>query len=92
MYIVEVRYAGADWADLMADMLSWLDRRRIEVEEFSYKRLGRGVAVHVSFRDGDHAAAFASSFSGRLQSAESDQLAAQEMTDGSAESDPNVGF
>ena len=34
-YIVEVRYTGVDWADLMADMRSWLDRRQIKVEEFS---------------------------------------------------------
>jgi hypothetical protein len=35
-YIVEVRYTGVDWADLVADMRSWLDRRQIEVEQFSH--------------------------------------------------------
>jgi len=35
-YIVEVRYIGSDWADLMADMRSWLDRRQIDTEEFDY--------------------------------------------------------
>jgi hypothetical protein len=25
-YIVEMRYSGGDWPDLMADMRSWLDR------------------------------------------------------------------
>jgi hypothetical protein len=27
-FIVEVRYTGGDWADLLADMRSWLDRLR----------------------------------------------------------------
>ena len=35
-YIVEVRYTGVDWVDLIADMRSWLDRRQIKVEEFSH--------------------------------------------------------
>ena len=69
-YIVEVRYTRVDWADLIADMRSWLDRRQIQVEEFSHALLGRGVAVRVGFYNEDHAAAFATSFSGRLQSAE----------------------
>lgn len=63
-YTVEVRYTGVYWADLMADMRSWLDRRQIKIEEFSHSLLGRGVAVRVGFRDEDHAAAFATSFSG----------------------------
>jgi hypothetical protein len=66
-YIVEVGYTGVDWADLMADMRSWLDRRQIKVDEFSHTSLGRGVAVRVGFCKEDHAAAFATSFSGRLQ-------------------------
>ena len=69
-YIVEVRYMGVDWADLMADMRSWLDRRQIKVEEFCHTSLGRGVAVRVGFCNEDYAAVFATSFSGRLQSAE----------------------
>jgi hypothetical protein len=34
-YTVEVRYTGVDWADLMADMRSWLDRRQIKVESLA---------------------------------------------------------
>lgn len=66
-YIVEVRYTGGDWADLMADMHSWLDRRQIETEEFGHSLLRRSVVVRAGFRDEDHAAAFATAFSGRLQ-------------------------
>jgi hypothetical protein len=66
-HIVQVRYSGGDWADLMADMHSWLDRRQIEAEELSHSLLGRSIAVRVVFSDEDHAAAFATAFSGRLQ-------------------------
>jgi len=66
-YIVEVRYTGADWPDLMADMHSWLDRRQIESVEFNHSLLDRGVAVRVGFGDKDHATAFATEFSGRLE-------------------------
>jgi hypothetical protein len=69
-YIVEVRYSGSDWADLLADMRSWLDRRQIEAEEFSPSVLGRIMTVRVGFRDEDDAAAFASAFSGRLLSSD----------------------
>jgi len=68
-YIVEVRYIGGDWADLMADMRSWLDRRQIDTEEFDYSSLGRGIAFRVGFRSEPQAAAFAEAFGGRLQSA-----------------------
>ena len=76
-YIVEVRYSGSDWADLMADMRSWLDRRQIETEELTSSALGRGIAVRVGFRDEDDAAVFASAFSGRLLSADSDRATAR---------------
>jgi hypothetical protein len=91
-YIVEVRYSGIDWADLVADMRSWLDRRQIEVDEFSHTLLGRGVAVRVGFYNEDHAAAFATSFSGRLQSVEPHQAEAQERVNRRAESDPHPLF
>lgn len=67
-FIVEVRYSGGDWADLMADMRSWLDRRQIDTEEFDYSSLGRGIAFRVGFRSENQAAAFAEAFGGRLQS------------------------
>jgi hypothetical protein len=66
-HIVEVRYSGADWPDLLADMQSWLDRRQIEAEEIDCSTLGRGVAVRIGFGNEDHAAAFATAFSGRLE-------------------------
>jgi hypothetical protein len=91
-YIVEVRYTGVDWADLMADMRSWLDRRQIKVEEFCHTSLGRGVAVRVGFCKEDHAAAFATSFSGRLQPAEPHRAAVPETMSRLAESDPNPRF
>jgi hypothetical protein len=68
-YLVEVRYIGGDWADLMADMRSWLARREIDTEEFNYSLLGRGIAFRVSFRSENQAAAFAEAFGDRLQSA-----------------------
>ena len=93
-YIVEVRYTGVDWGDLMADndMRSWLDRRQIKVEEFSHTLLARGVAVRVGFYNEDYAAAFATSFSGRLQSAEPYRAAVQKMMSRPAESDPDPRF
>lgn len=91
-HIVEVRYAGADWADLIADMRSWLDRRQIKVEEFSHTLLGRGIAVCVGFCDEDNAGAFATSFSGRLQSAERHRIAVEETISRPAESDPDPRF
>jgi hypothetical protein len=91
-YIVEVRYTGVDWADLIADMRSWLDRRQIKVEEFSHTLLGRGVAVRVGFHKQDHAVAFATSFSGLLQSAEPDRAAMQETMSRPAKSDPDPRF
>ena len=90
-YIVEVQYTGVDWADLMADMRSWLHRRQIEVEQFSHTLLSRGVAVRVGFHNEDHAAAFATSFSGRLQSAEHG-AALQETMSRPAEGDSDPRF
>ena len=66
-YLVEVRYSGDDWPDLMADMRSWLDRRQIDTGEFDYSSLGRGIAFRVGFRSENQAAAFAEAFGGRLQ-------------------------
>lgn len=74
-YVVEVRYTGADWPDLLADMRSWLGRRQIAAEEFNYSTPGRGVAVCVGFGDEDQAAAFASAFSGRLERPAGDRTA-----------------
>jgi hypothetical protein len=91
-YTVEVRYTGVDWADLMADMRSWLERRQIEVDVFNHTLLGPGVAVRVGFYNEDHAAAFATSFSGRLQSAEPHRAAVQEAISCGAESDPDPRF
>jgi hypothetical protein len=91
-YVVEVRYTGVDWADLVADMRSWLDRRQIEVEQFSHTLLGRGVAVRVGFYNEDHATAFATSFSGRLQSAEPHRAAVQGTMSRPAKSDPDPRF
>jgi hypothetical protein len=54
--------------------------------------LGRGVAVHVGFYSEDHAAAFATSFSGRLRSADPHRVAVQEAMDRPAESDPGPRF
>jgi hypothetical protein len=76
-YIVEVRYIGSDWADLMADMRSWLDRRQIDTEEFNYSSLSRGIAFRVGFRSEAQAAAFADAFEGRLQSADPHGASAQ---------------
>jgi hypothetical protein len=91
-YVVEVRYTGVDWADLMADMRSWLDRRQIKVGEFSHTLLGRGVVVHVGFYSEDHAAAFATSFSGQLRCAEAHRVAVREAMNRPAESDPDPRF
>ncbi len=90
--IVEVRYTGVDWADLIADMGSWLDRRQLKVEEFSPTLLGRGVAVRVGFYNEDYAAAFATSFSGRLESAEPHRAAVQEAVRRPAEGAPDPRF
>ena len=80
-YVVEVRYTGADWPDLLADMQSWLDRRQIEAEEIDCSTLGRGVAVRIGFGDEDHAAAFATAFSGRLEDTALDKAAAGPVKD-----------
>jgi hypothetical protein len=77
IYIVEVRYIGSDWADLTADMRSWLDRRQIDTEEFNYSTLGRAIAVRVGFRSEDQAGAFAEAFGGRVQSADPHGAAAR---------------
>jgi hypothetical protein len=91
-YIVEVRYTGIDWADLVADMRSWLDRRKMKVDEFSRTLLGRGVAIRVGFYNEDYAAAFATSFSGRLQLVEPDQVGALETMSRPVESDSDPWF
>ncbi len=75
-YVVEVRYTGADWGDLVADMHSWLDRRQIETDEFEHSVLDRDIDVRVRFRDENHAAAFATAFSGRLESTDPRRTAA----------------
>jgi hypothetical protein len=77
IYIVEMRYGGSDWADLLADIRSWLDRRQIDAEGFNYSSLGRGVAIWVGFPSADQAAAFAEAFGGRLQSTDPHDAAAR---------------
>jgi len=44
--------------------------------EFGHSALGRGIVARVGFRDEEHAAAFASAFSGRLESTDSDRAVA----------------
>jgi hypothetical protein len=75
-YIVEVRYIGSDWADLMADMRSWLDRRQIDTEEFDYSSGALRIALRIGFHSEDQAAAFAEAFGGRLQSVDPHEAAA----------------
>jgi hypothetical protein len=91
-YLVEVRYTGGDWADLMADMRSWLDRRKIDTEEFNYSSLGRGITFRVGFRGENQAAAFAEAFGGRLQYANPRGAAEQWRMPRSpgGESDPSI--
>src|SRR5579864_8603488 len=87
-YIVEVRYIGSDWADLMADMRSWLDRRQIDAEEFDYSLAGLGIAFRVGFHGEDQAAAFAEAFGGRLHSGAPCRAAAR-RTMAADEADPS---
>jgi len=47
IHIVEVRYGGSDWADLLADMRSWLDRRQIEAVSSATRR-SVAASSHVS--------------------------------------------
>jgi hypothetical protein len=77
IWIVEVRYGGSDWADLLGDMRSWLDRRQIDAERFDHSSLGRGAAISAGFFSEDQAAVFAEAFGGRLQSTDPHGAAAQ---------------
>jgi hypothetical protein len=54
--------------------------------------LGRGVAIRVGFYNEDYAAAFATSFSGRLQLVEPDQVGALETMSRPVESDSDPWF
>lgn len=91
-YLVEVQYTGADWPDLLADMQSWLDRRRIEAEEIGRSTMGRGITVRVGFCDESHAAAFASAFSGRLDRIARDRTAdpVRDAIVGTADEDASI--
>lgn len=69
-YMVELRYIDGDLAGLMRDMRSWLDRNRIEAEEFYHSSAPPGLAFRIGFRHPDNAAAFADAFGGWVEGAE----------------------
>ena len=69
-YTVEVRRIGAELADLMSDMRTWLDHHSIEPELFHHSTGCPGLAFRVGFRTEPHAAAFADAFGGRLEQAD----------------------
>lgn len=66
-YTVEVRRIGADLAQLMSDMRTWLDHNSIEPESFQHSTGCPGLAFRVGFQAEPQAAAFADAFGGRVE-------------------------
>jgi len=68
MHIAEVRIAADDdFGAILKDMRLWLDGRRFEPSTFTYHDLNPGMIIHVSFKVGNEARAFAGRFGGFLK-------------------------
>jgi hypothetical protein len=68
MHIAEVRVSGADdFGALLKEMRLWLDQHRFEPSTFTYFDLDPGMSIHVAFKVGREAAAFARRFGGSLK-------------------------
>jgi hypothetical protein len=79
-YVVELRYIDGDLADLKRDMRAWLDRNRIEPEEFRHSSAPPGLAFRVAFSDQNNAAAFAKAFGGWVECADPQGMEATPWT------------
>jgi hypothetical protein len=66
MLTVEIRFATGELREQMAAMRIWLDERRWEPSVFSSRDDGRGVRVHIAFKNSGEGEAFARRFGGRL--------------------------
>jgi outer membrane lipoprotein-sorting protein len=66
MLTVEIRLASGELREQMSAMRMWLDERRWEPSVFSSHDDGRGVRVHIAFKNAREGEAFARRFGGRL--------------------------
>ena len=65
-YIVEVCVGNHGLVDLMAEMRTWLDHRRIEPNGFRHQRENGRMMFHVDFNSRPDATGFARAFGGRV--------------------------
>ena len=63
---VEARCDAENLVNVMARMREWLDTRRIEPDIFRHTVEGPSVTIHLQFKVGSEAIAFAHAFSGQL--------------------------
>jgi hypothetical protein len=64
MRTATITLPGADFAEEMIEMRTWLDQHFFEAARFTYKRDGETVVISVDFQEDDHAKAFQSRFTG----------------------------
>jgi hypothetical protein len=73
MHIAEMRIASDDdFGAVLREMRLWLDEQRFVPSTFTYFDLNPGMSIHVSFRIGEEAEAFARRFGGSLRLKASD--------------------
>ena len=73
MHIAEVRITpDDDFGALLKEMRLWLDRHQFVPSTYTYFDLNPGMSIHVSFRIGEEAEAFARRFGGSLRLKASD--------------------
>ncbi len=66
MSTVEILLAAGELREQMSAMRMWLDQRRWEPSVFSFQDDGRGVRLHIAFKNAREGEAFARRFEGRL--------------------------
>ena len=77
MHIVEIRRTRANLGNIMAQMRTWIDHRRIELSTFEVAFISGGeVRFRVEFQNMRDASAFARVFEGEVLTSGSDTAAA----------------
>ena len=75
MQTIAIRVRAADLSTEMAAMRKWLDERRCDPSNFTFRRSGSIISIYVAFGKDADGEAFKARFSGRTQRPEPDSVA-----------------
>jgi hypothetical protein len=84
MRTATITLRGADFAQKMSEMRTWLDQQLFEPIRFIYKQDREIIVISVDFPEGHQAEAFQSRFAGRQREVVSSLLSSQKQVNGAA--------